>query len=287
MLKSVGVPLEFDNVRQRYSIESSYFLPPTNLMEEEALAVLTLASRLGSTMGLPFFHSATQAAEKIENSLPSSLRKAVESSARSIDIRLPPINSLEGKEDCYRQLRKSIAAKRVVRMKYDGLTGSPQISTKLRPYQIVFQRRSWYVIGRSSLHSAVKTFNLGGIVSLKPLREKYRVPRGFSLERYLGNAWNMLPTDGPDHHVVIRFLPLVARHVAQVHWHNTQETELLPDGCLEFRVSVSSLEEIVWWVLGYGDLAEVIQPSRLRQIVAARVNQMQRIYREPKASHAV
>ena len=52
-------------------------------------------------------------------------------------------------------------------------------------------------------------------------------------------------------------------------WHKTQRLESLEDGTLDFHVTVSGLNEISWWILGYGDQAEVLQPVQLREMIAA------------------
>ncbi|MCH8830429.1 MAG: WYL domain-containing protein, partial [Planctomycetes bacterium] len=58
----------------------------------------------------------------------------------------------------------------------------------------------------------------------------------------------------------------------------THKLEWREDGSLDFHVSVDGLSEISWWILGYGDQAEVIQPAELRQILSRRIEQMGRIY---------
>lgn len=277
-LKEAGVPLHFDSELERYTIPSSFFLPPTNFTAEEALSVIALAGELGHEKGLPFYRSARQAALKLECSLPGALRDELRSMTKSIGIDAGQINSLSGIDGYYQQLVDAIARRRVVRMTYGSLTEWETIDTKLRPYHLLFIRRSWYVIGRSSLHREVRTFNVGRIESLKQLREKYTIPQGFSLSKQFGNAWVMIPGDGDDDEVVIRFKSSVARNVAEVLWHRTQETEFFEDGTLEFRATVSGLDEIAWWVLGYGDLAEVIKPLKLRKLIARRVAAMQKIY---------
>ena len=277
-LKSAGVPVQFDSKLERYKIDCSFFLPPTNLTEEEALSVITLASQLGSQHGLPFYEPAFQGALKVQSGLPSTYREKLETTVRSIHIRIPQINSLSDKNVIYQQLIKAIASRRVVQIQYQSLTEWDTISTKLRPYKAVFLRRSWYVIGRSSLHRSVRIFNLARIVTLKSLREKYSIPSAFNIDKYLGNAWSIIPGTGTEYNVVVRFQPLVAQSVAGVIWHKTQESIMLEDGSLEYCVNVSSLDEIAWWILGYGDLAEVLQPEKLRNLVASRVNQMQNIY---------
>ena len=136
------------------------------------------------------------------------------------------------------------------------------------------------MIGRSSLHKEVRTFNLGRITYLRQLREKYKIPRTFSLDKYFGNAWHMIPGAGLDHKILIHFQTSVAKNVAEVVWHKTQETKFLEDGSLEYRATVSGLDEIAWWVLGYGDLAEVIKPVKLRKLIARRACQMHKIYEQ-------
>jgi proteasome accessory factor B len=81
-----------------------------------------------------------------------------------------------------------------------------------------------------------------------------------------------------DQDVVVRFAPLVARNVAEVAWHKTQRIVERQDGSIDFHVSVSGLNEISWWILGYGDQAEVLRPARLRQMIADRAGKLVELY---------
>jgi predicted DNA-binding transcriptional regulator YafY len=277
-LKSAGVPLEYDAEHDRYSIPSAFFLPPVNFTAAEALALLALSSEMGRGDRLPFYEPAQAAALKLAGSLPGALREELRDMTRAIRIQPSPVSPLQGKRGIYQQLVDARAARRVCRIEYDSLTEWERITTKLRPYYLLFCRHSWYVIGRSSLHAEVRTFNLSRIASLEILPETFNVPKGFSVERHLRNAWMLIPDDGPDQIVEIRFQPLVAQNVAEVLWHKTQELKFEPDGALLYRVCVSGLGEIVWWVLGYGDQAEVLRPAKLRHLVAQRAKAMAAIY---------
>ena len=264
----------------RYFIPSSFFLPPTNFTPAEALSIIALAGRLGASDQLPFYEPARRAALKLESSLPKVIRDEMRSITRSIQIRVGQNNPLQEKEEVYQQLVDSIASRRVVQIVYESLTEWDTITTKLRPYQLLFSRRSWYVIGRSTLHAEPRTFNLDRISQITLLKEKYAMPRGFSVDRYLGNAWHLIPEPGRDHNVVVRFQPLVARNVAEVLWHKNQQLKWRSDRTLDFQVRVSGLNEICWWILGYGDQAEVIKPMKLRRLVAHRISNMQSVYNE-------
>jgi proteasome accessory factor B len=71
--------------------------------------------------------------------------------------------------------------------------------------------------------------------------------------------------------------------VAEVLWHKTQQTTFNADGTLDYRVTVSGLSEISWWVLGYGDQAEVIEPVALRKLLAERSARMAALYQNGSA----
>jgi predicted DNA-binding transcriptional regulator YafY len=277
-LRQAGVPLQFDKEQECYSIPSSFFLPPTNFTAAEALSLIALAREMGRSDRLPFYEGAYAAAVKLEGSLPAPLRQELRLATKSIRIKPLQISRLEGKADVFHRLLDARARQRVVEIEYSSLTEWDNITTKLRPYHLLFSRHCWYVIGRSSLHAEIRTFNVARIAALKLLSQKYSIPRGFSLDRHLRNAWNMIPGPGKDYHVVVRFQPFVAHNVSEVVWHKTQQLDFQEDGSLEFRAKVSGLNEIVWWILGYGDQAEVLQPAKLRRMVAQRAENLVALY---------
>lgn len=280
LLREAGLPLHFSAAEQVYSLPRGCFLPPTNFTHEEALALLLLCDELGRGQGLPFFDAAASASAKLGSSLSHVLTDAVRSARQPLRIRLGPGASIQRQRSVFDQLLAATSSRKCVRIQYDSLADGRQIQTRLAPYQLVFVRRSWYAIGRSSLHRAVRTFNLARVVRLEPLGDAFRVPRGFSIDRYLGNAWNLIREPGPDREVVLQFEPLVARNVAEIHWHKTQRLRWLPQGRLEFKVRVAGINEISWWVMGYGDQVRVVAPAALRKLVLQRAENMLRSDRQ-------
>lgn len=278
-LRDADVPLVYDDERQLYSIPSQYFLAPTQFTPEEALAVVVLCHELGDDDRLPFLADARSAAVKIENSIPQSVRAKMRTVADAISIRLATLNPLDGHRENFRVLLDAIASRQCIRIAYHSFSEHQALLTKLHPYRLAFHQHSWYVIGRSSFHAEVRTFNVGRIERLEVLDETFTAPRGFSLERHFGNAWRMIPEPGDDQKVVVRFSRRVAGNVAEVKWHATQQTRFDDDGTLLFEVSVSGLREISWWILGYGDQAEVLEPPELRQIIAQHVGNLAQTYR--------
>ncbi len=253
-------------------------LPPTNFTPEEALALLVLCHELGDQRNLPFFAPARTAAVKLQSSLPARLQDVIRRAAEGVEIQLPKTNPLAGQATVYERLLEALGDRRAVRIRYRSLAEDQTLQTKVLPYRLYFSRRSWYLIGRSTLHRGTRTFNVSRIEELVVLDDRYRVPRGFSVDRYLRNAWHLIPEPGPDHEVTVRFGRLVAHNVAEVAWHKTQRLEFRPDGSLDYHVTVSGLQEIAWWILGYGDQAEVVRPAELRRIIARHAARLAQMY---------
>lgn len=281
ILETSGIPVEFDPERQGYFISPSFFLPATNLSLDEALGLLVVCYEMGDRDGLPFHSAARTAALKLQGNLPGKLREHLSDLTERIHVRLGQTNPLAGDEPVYRQLLEAVADTRAVRITYNSLTEWETIQTRLSPYRVFFSRRSWYVIGRSSLHRAVRIFNVGRIARIELLEDHYTIPPRFSLDRHLGNAWHMIRERGRRTRVRIRFEKMVAHNVAEVRWHKTQTTRWNKDGTLDFRVTVDGLNEISWWVLGYGDQAEVLEPPELRAMLRQRIEAMRARYARP------
>ncbi len=278
-IQDSGIRVRYDEARQGYSLPAPKFLPPTDFTLDEALALLVLCGESADgTQGIPFLRSARAAALKLLSSLPPHLQEYAGKLTESVAIRLDPHNPLTESQQHYELLIKALKERRPVRILYVSLTEWKEISTLLSPYRVLFNRRSWYVIGRSSLHRAVRTFNIGRIRKAALLDKQYRIPSRFNLERYLGNAWNLIREPGKHYEVVVRFQAMVATNVAEVQWHKTQRIVLGDDGTIDFHVTVDGLSEIVWWILGYGDQAEVLKPTELRDEIRRRIESMRQTY---------
>jgi len=278
-LNEAGLTVLFDEQRQGYFLPVTWRLPVEKLNVSEAVSLLLICQEMGRAEGgMPFHAAAQSAASKISRALPADLQEFAQEAVESMAIRLEPANPLSHSTEFFEQLQEAWIQRRPVRITYESASERRLISTILSPYRLFFSRRSWYVVGRSSADRAVRVYNIGRIASLLLLDSSYRIPKRFSLEKFLGDAWHLIRESGNRQHVVILFSRLVARNVAEVQWHKTQVCKFLPDERLEFRVTVDGLTEIAWWILGYGEHAEVLEPESLRRELQQRIERMRQLY---------
>ena len=279
-LQDSGVSILHDSAKQGYWLAVPTYLPPTDLTLQETLSLLLLSHEMGEQQtGVPFLSGARTAALKLMSNLPGQIRSALGDLIDVVDIRVS--EGVKQDRSHFDRILESIRERCRIRIEYDSFTEGHPIRTLLSPYRLFFHFRHWYVIGRSSLHRSVRTFHLGRFLQSEIVAEKFEMPPRFSLDRYLGDAWRIIREPGHSH-VVVRFQPLVARNVAESHWHRTQRMVWNEDGTLDFHADVAGLLEVQWWILGYGDQAEALEPPELRKILADRVAAMGKRYRKQK-----
>jgi proteasome accessory factor B len=262
-LKAIGVPYHYDAKTGSYSINPEFFLPPLDLNLQEALSLLLLVHKTTGQMQLPFRNSVVQAALKIENNLPAKIRQYCNAALQNISARPQPQATTNLLDKTFEQLQKAIAEKRIARIKYHSLFEGGDIDTELCPCHLMFNSRAWYVLGFSSIHSQIRTFNLSRIKDLTVSDKCFTDSGKFDPQEYLGRAWSMIP-EGRIYNVSLRFLPKVAENVTEVQWHSTQKVTRNSDGSATVEFRVDGLGEISWWILGYGDQVQVLTPKILR-----------------------
>lgn len=277
ILEMAKIPYFFDADQGSYRLSSHFFLPPINLDLGEALSILVLARRLRGSSNVPLFGRASRAAMKIEGVLPNYVRNHVGSLLEHVAVHLGPTADHEESHAFFEDLVGATANKSICRLVYKSPVEQEEIKTRLHPYRLMFFQRGWYVLGHSEEHDEVRTFKLSRIQRLVVTSEQFQNGESFDPEAHFGLAWNMIP-EGQEYDVHLHFDRKVAVNVAEVIWHPTQRVEHNEDGSLEFHCRVDGLGEISWWILGYGDMVEVISPAELRDHIHDTAVRMAKVY---------
>lgn len=264
-LRLAGVPLHFDKEADAYRINGDYFLSPVQLTLQEAMAMSILASQLGRQRQIPFLESAAQAMTKIRCRLPPMIQDQLADAGGHVQMRTARSAAQEGSDGHYDLIQRAIAAGRKLRCMYDhGTPRRDRTPFLFRPYKLSFEQRAWFVIGLSEKRGETRWLKLNRILSLEQTNLPYMIPDGWTLEKSLGLAWCMI-RGKPRCKVAVEFDADFARTVADTRWHSTQKITHRPDGSCLFECEVDGLDEIVWWILGYGPHARIIQPPELRE----------------------
>jgi proteasome accessory factor B len=115
----------------------------------------------------------------------------------------------------------------------------------------------------------VRRLKLNRFTSVQVTYRPFAIPDSFDLHADLGNAWRMIRGD-ITYHVAVQFEPSFADTASETRWHPTQQEDWnIETGAVTLRFIVDGVDEIVWWVLGYGPNATVLEPPELAERVRA------------------
>lgn len=267
-IKELGIPIDSDRHNGGYVINGTYFMPPVRLTIEEALAMSALCETLADSGAIPFIRPASMAIHKIQSQLPLAVREELTERLETMQLRTAPTMDEEGYADVYDTAQRALLRKKVLKCKYESIGGGNEDEVfYFHPYALFFGTRAWYIVGFHEGREGVRTLKLNRFLHMELTNQNSEVPPSFTLEKHLGNAWNMIPGD-QEYNVAIKFNAPFSLTVSETRWHPTQDIEWHEDDSCTFSCTVSGLDEIVWWVLGMGPSCKVIEPKELADRVA-------------------
>jgi len=273
ILRESNITYHWDAKSKYYTLDMDLPLPGQSLSTQEALGLLLLTFRARNHIQLPFGNSALQAAIKIENILPEATKRYCNTVLRSISVKCAPHAKMILLDRIFVQLMEAILKKRIVNIRYSLSGKSQSLVTDLSPYHLRYSDYRWCVIGESSLHRQVRTIEFDRIKEVKVLNKCFVENRDFDVNEYLGKAWSAAP-EGRLYHIMLRVSPEAAHDVAGVQWHSTQKAVYKADGSAIVEFRVDGLNEIMWWILSFGNKVHVIEPKILREKIAELVQNM-------------
>lgn len=273
LLQNAGVPYKFEQTQGNYRLESALSLPPTHLSMDEALALLLATRVMVNSSAHPMHRAVSDAALKIESSLPAPVLEHCGEWLEGLDVLPEPMSSVETVADLFADLQAALARRERILVVYDSVFDGGEIRCFLDPVRLIFATRGWYLIAWSHRHDSYRTFKVDRIVSMEFTGDTFEARGDFSYGEYFGKAWRMIP-DGRVYDVRLRFSTEVAASVEEIQWHATQRTARDDEDRLVFEAEVDGLKEIAPWVLGYGEHVEVLAPSELRELVRQKAEQI-------------
>ncbi len=152
-------------------------------------------------------------------------------------------------------LKDACARRRLVSFTYCAPGGESR--RRVEPCQLVFRWSSWYLHGWCRERADFRLFKLNRMLDLSVQDEGFR-PR--PAPSPLTPAERVYPDCLQ---AVVRFDPSVRWRL--VDEYGAESFTQLPDGSLLFRRGFPGREELLRWVLSFGEAAEILEPKDLRQ----------------------
>lgn len=272
-LRSTGVPVYYDTKDRCYKIHSHFFLPPPDLTAHETFSLLLLAYKAPSSVPVPFMASALRAALKIQSNLPPRIKRYCINALCHISVRAVATAEADSLHRRFAQFLDAILERRSLRICYFVSPEDNSTVTFLNPHHLICANGTWYVVGESSLHKALFHFKLSHVKELSVLDKHFIRNTEFDPHEYVGRAW-VMNQEHTLYNIKLRFAPEAAHTVTKLRWHSTQAVTSDDDGSAIVQFRVDGLNEIMWWILSYGNQVEVLAPQVLKQRIVKIARQM-------------
>lgn len=261
-LVRAGVPITYRPDQQGYRLADGFVIEPPSLTEPEANALVLVVGTCGEESALGCRRHLSNALGKII----LSLDPAVRDRARSLLRHVLPAPELAEHDPRERQatldlLVKALIEHRQIRVALRQADVQEALQTRLSPYHLSRLQGRWIIIGRSSLHRAVRSFEVASIDHATLTDERFTMPPRFEWSEPAQS--HQLHTGQP--RIRVRFRASSGR------LSETDATLPLPssrsvaEGQEFVDIGLNGAEELLVWMLGHGDQVEVIEPAALRE----------------------
>ncbi len=263
--KGVGLPIEETVVERglkRWGMRAGA-QPELSFSMDEALAFHMGRRFLEPLAGTIFWEAAQSGFAKIRACLGKPAIAYLEKMAGNLHHTAVGESDYSKKADLIDELMEGIESRKVTLINYQSLGATEPVEYEVHPYGLTYHRGSLYLVARSADHDRILHFKVDRVEQAEAQSLLFEPPAEFDLEQHLAGSFGVFQGEG-DIRVKVRFLPRVSRYVQESRWHPSQQIARQRDGSLLAEFRLSGTEEIMRWLLSFGQHAIVLEPAELR-----------------------
>lgn len=150
----------------------------------------------------------------------------------------------------------------------------------MTPCGLMFGRAN-YLVAAEREGGAIKTFRLDRMSAVKAEPGSAVPPADFDLQVFAGQSFGIYQDAIED--VVLKITPEGAVEARGWRWHPTQTVEDAADGGVLVRFRASGMRELAWHLFSWGEQVEIVQPARLKTVMAGELAAAQRALERAQA----
>ena len=207
---------------------------------------------------------------KIRSVLPRDRQDYLDRLERSTVVVSPCTNTIPRlSSDALIPVQRALAERRVLALDYQGIERRERTQRQVEPLGLVYYSDNWHLIAYCRLRRDVRDFRTDRICQLQLQNEIFSGHDDFSLQRYLEAG----KQDGKFVTAQVKFEARVIERVRR-EWFSRLVQETVEGDQVVTTLLAYSYEWMAGWVLSFGSTAEVLAPQRLKDLVAAEVEQI-------------
>ena len=274
LLRDTGFIFNYDRRSRTYMVDEDPTLPVNDLTLDEIFALVLALQQMA---GISSTHIAARAIKAGNKLLRSFRDKGTPSLSHALHIQNDMIGYGRDNKVIHDLNLAIVEQKRlVITYRKPGQQGQ---DVEIEPYQLYLKDGFLYLDAWSVPRRDIRRFKVCRIRKTRPTGVRFSYFHGYDFKTRQKTAFNVFAGDESEK-VCIRFSPKIRPYIEEYNLHESQKKRVLEDGFLEVRLEVAEPREVMWWVMRWGDGAEILEPEWLRDEVRGIVGRMKKVYDE-------
>jgi predicted DNA-binding transcriptional regulator YafY len=262
-------------------IAVGHYLPPIKLTLEEALNIF-LSIRLMQKLTTQYPPSVSSAFTKLAAVVPLPLKEHIQKIVEYMEKQ--PRD--ERKARLFNKIAQAWLSHQPVKILYQESSIKKPVELIIEPYFIepLAPGGGNYVIAYRRSNRSIRGYKLSRIIGEVHIEDDvYNIPPDFNYDDWFGLIW---PWDNFSNEdlvtVKMRFSPRLKGTVTETLWHSSQITKIRADSSVIMTLRIPLTANLRWWILGWGDGVEVLEPEILRNQITEIAQSLLDIYAHRK-----
>jgi len=260
-LEEAGIPL-VGEAGVGYSIMDGYRLPPVMFTREEATAFLTAEKFVEKLTDASTTANHKSAMYKIKAILRTAEKDMLEDMDSNIEVFKNRMHPEIAHTNHIQEILSSITGKNVLLIAYFAHHSQENTKREIEPVGIFYQDSYWHLIAYCRLRKDYRDFRIDRIKSLA-VTDKLFTSQHPTLKAYIAQTAKERHLET----VIIKVEKTVYPNLSGQKYYSGFVSEKEVDGLMEMTFLTISIEGFARWFMMYGDQAEIIEPTKLKNRV--------------------
>jgi len=275
MKDTLEAPLIYDYKAKGFIYSDPWSLPSVKLREGELVSILVMEQMRRMYEGTTLERPITNAFEKITEGLVDPVSVDINSLDNILQFTIEPFPSID--LNLFDALVDFIRHRITVILRYFSGQKAYIVEKRVDPYHLISYKDNWYLISWCHEKEDLRDFLVSRVLAVEPTGNTFEVHPDYDLETHKRES---LLFRGSERHIRIRveFDKFAAHWIRLKRVHPSQEIIERDDGSIEVVFTVTSYENMLRWVLSFGEHARVLEPTDLIYKVKRSVDRLAQLY---------
>ena len=162
--------------------------------------------------------------------------------------------------------------------KYSSRASNSTKELELNPLGLIYRDRIIYLIATAWDYQQVRLYALHRIKRAEIIEKSIVKPNGFCIDDYINEGTFNFPISNKTINLKVLFDKKTAFHLEETPLAKNQTLSTKKDGNILLEVKIQHTQQLLWWILSFGDKAEVLSPSTIRKEIKMIVKNLSKKY---------